>query len=368
MTVIIFLIVLAVLIFSHELGHFLVAKFFKLRVDEFGLGFPPRLFSRVKGETRYSLNLIPLGGFVSIFGENNTDEVLAESEQKREMFNQPKLVQAAVLVAGIVANLLLAWLLISVALSMGVPAAASDVPYGLTISTPRLMVTSVLAHSPAEAAGLKPGDKIVSLAASRDVVLTSPDVEITQNFIAAHTGKVLTITYTRGESQTLLKSTTTPVKGLVGDRAAIGIGLDLVGQASAPWPKNLIIGASLTLNVIKTSGISLLQVFWNVVFHGGSILSEVVGPIGLAGLVGDARTLGLSYLLFFVAFISVNLALFNLIPFPALDGGRLLFLLIEKIKGSRISPRVANAANLAGFTLLILFMILVTYHDLTRIF
>lgn len=366
MTIIIFLIVLAVLIFSHELGHFLVAKFFKIRVDEFGLGFPPRLFGVRKGETLYSLNLIPLGGFVSIFGENPNEESLAGTDSSRAMVNKPKLVQAGVLVAGVLANLLLAWLLISTALSLGVPASKDSAPWGLEVESPSLMVTNVLPNSPAEVAGLKPGDKITAIS-TLNKELSYPGVVETQDFIAESKGEEMVINYTKGYEKVLYTAKVKAETGLVGDKWAIGVGLDLVGNAKAPWPKNLIVGAALTFNLVKTSLLGLGQIIASVIGSGESLMGAVVGPVGLAGLVGDAKTLGLAYLMFFTAFISVNLAIFNLIPFPALDGGRLLFLLIEAIKGSRLSPKVANTANLIGFSLLILFMIFVTYNDIVRL-
>lgn len=364
MTIILFIIVLAVLIASHELGHFVVAKFFKLRVDEFGLGFPPRLFSARRGETLYSLNLIPLGGFVSIFGENPDDESLADS---RAMVNRSFGVQAAVLLAGIVANLLLAWILISVALFLGVPAAAEGLPAGLTIDKPALTITSVMPKSPAETAGLRPGDKIISLVAG-DGSLANPAVESTQDFIANHGDQKVTLKYLRPGEEQVSSIQLMPLSGVVGDKPAIGIGLDFIGLARAPFPRNVAASFTLTINLIKTIIVGLGQIVVMVVGQGESLFSAVTGPVGLAGLVGDAQTLGLAYLLFFIAFISVNLAIFNLIPFPALDGGRLLFLIIEKIKGSRLPAKVANTVNLIGFSLLILFMIVVTYHDILRLF
>jgi regulator of sigma E protease len=367
MTIILFLIVLAVLIVSHELGHFAVAKFFNIRVDEFGFGFPPRLLSYKKGETTYSVNIIPLGGFVSIFGENQTEEALADPTNSRAMINRPKLVQAAVLIAGVLANVVLAWFLISVALSLGVPASAGGFSGNLTINNPALMITSVMPNSPAEDAGLKPGDKIVGLIAKTET-LEAPAVNTTQDFIAIHGSESIRLQYTRGLEKALHEVTVVPEAGVVNNKPAIGIGLDLVGEAKVAWPYNLVAGAVLTFNLLKVSLTGLWQVVASAFSNGDSLLSSVIGPVGLAGLVGDAQTLGWSYLLFFTAFISLNLAIFNLIPFPALDGGRLLFLLIEKIKGSRISPTVANTVNLAGFALLLVFMLFVTYNDILRLF
>lgn len=357
-TLIVFLIVLAILIISHELGHFVAAKLFGLKVEEFGLGFPPRLLKFKKGETTYSLNAVPLGGFVSILGENLPDEV-ETNDNPRAMYNQPKLLQAAVLAAGVAANMVLAWLLISFALSLGVPATANNLPSGLKLGSTQPMITTVLPDSPAAAAGLKAGDVIASF----------PTVEEVQKFIAGQEGREVVLNYTRGNDKIIRSVALTPIKGIgsESDKVAIGVALDMVGQAKAPWPANLGSGFKLTVDLTKASLVGLWQVFKGSLFEGQSLVAGVVGPVGLASLVGDARSIGFSYLLFFMAFISINLAIFNLIPFPALDGGRLLFLVIEAVKGSRLPAKAANAVNLIGFSLLILFILIVTFHDITRL-
>ena len=374
MTVFLFIVILALLVFSHELGPFSVAKFFGIRVDEFGLGFPPRLWARKRGETEYSLNLLPIGGFVKIFGETPDDESLRGPDRARSLVAKPRLVQAAVLVAGVAANFLLAWLLLSLGYLFGLPTPVSEIGLTDRQSATKLLIVSLSPDSPAAGAGLKAGDELVALARADKPGAPQPVLtpEQVQSFVARTGERPLVVHYRRGAvfKQTDLPTQTvtlTPVAGLVADRPAIGIAMDQIAISRKNLPaaigSGLVLAGRLSLATVRSLG----QLFAEL-GAGKNVLNYVTGPVGLVGLVGDASSLGWIYLLSFTAFISINLMIINLIPFPALDGGRLLFLLIEKIKGSMISPKIANAVNLAGFVLLIALMLLVTYGDLTRLF
>ncbi|HYC83383.1 MAG TPA: site-2 protease family protein [Candidatus Paceibacterota bacterium] len=377
MSVIIFLIVLAVLIITHEFGHFIVAKKSGIRVDEFGLGFPPKLFGWKKGETVYSLNALPFGGFVKIHGENPDEESIAGSDSDRSMANKPRLVQAAVLAAGVTFNILLAWLLISVGFMYGLPTSAGQAPAGTALENVRLMITSVAPESPAETAGIKAGDIVVAYGEKKGaetVYAESVDIPSIQEYLAAKEGKQVVIKYLRGQenprapASNIHETTVVPAPGIVEGRPAVGISMDMVGTLRLPWWKALVSGAEFTAQLIIATVVGLKDFFMSLFTDGKEALSSVTGPIGLVGLVGDASELGLAYLLSFTAFISINLAVLNMVPFPALDGGRLLFLAIEGIKGSRLNPKIANAFNLVGFALLILLMITITISDIGRLF
>jgi regulator of sigma E protease len=364
MTIVIFLIILAVLILSHELGHFLIAKWAGIRVDEFGLGFPPRAVSFKRGETIYSLNWIPFGGFVRIFGESLDEESLTGPDSARSMANKPRLVQAAVLVAGVSFNIILAWLLISVGFMYGLPTSAGQ--SGTVVENARLMVTSVLPDSPAATAGLKPGDIIVGIDSER-VILKPVTVESVQQFLGSHDNKQVNLSYVRG-SELATTTAVVPTAGVVEGKPAIGISMDMVGTLKLPPHRALWQGIIFTGQLTKATAIGLAN-FFSGLFRGQEgILASVTGPVGLVGLVGDANELGFVYLLSFTAIISINLAVLNLIPFPALDGGRLLFLTIEAVKGSRLKPQVANTMNVIGFMLLIGLMLVITFSDIARLF
>jgi regulator of sigma E protease len=365
MSIIIFLIILAIIVFVHELGHFLVAKRSGMRVDRFAIGFPPKLWSFKKGETEYAINLIPFGGFVSIFGENPDEQSeIPNPDLSRSFGHKSKWSQVAVLLAGIFANILFAWLLLTISYVGGLPTPVAVSPQPLTDI--HLVITSVAAHSPAEKAGLKAGDTVlgVSTSGAHPVILSPIETKTFQDFIAAHGSDNLAITYERaGQAGTLAMM---PANGIVPDRAAIGVSLDMIGLLKLSPGAALLESSRETLSMLKGTVVGLSALLVNAV-RGQAKLSEVTGPVGIVGLVGDAAHFGFTYLLSFAAFISLNLAVINLIPFPALDGGRVLFVIIEAIKGSPIKPKIANAFNLIGFSLLMLLMLVVTYHDIARI-
>lgn len=371
MTIILFLIILAVLILSHELGHFLAAKKFGIRVDEFGLGFPPKAVGFKRGETEYTLNWIPFGGFVKIFGETPDEESISGPDAARSMIHKPKWQQAVVLAAGVFFNLVLAWLLIAIGFVVGLPAPASEVAQTARSAEARLLLTQVLPESPAALAGLVSGDELVSLRAGRDALLTGLSAVSVQNFVSSHAQEEIKIEYRRGRvfadnEIPVQQVTVRPQEGVIDGRPAIGVSMDLITIKQLPLHRAVWEGLILTGGLVRATTAALAG-FVADAFRGNEVLENITGPVGLVGLVGNARDLGLVYLLSFTALISINLAVINLVPFPALDGGRLLFLLIEKIKGSPIKPTVANWLNLVGFALLILLMLVVTYNDIAKL-
>ncbi len=329
MSILIFLVILFVLVLAHEFGHFIVAKKSGVAVDEFGFGFPPRLWGKKVGETLYSVNALPFGGFVKIHGEETTFR------------NEPKLKQAAILIAGVVFNLILAWGLISIGLMTGLPASA-DQP---GVQNARLVVTEVIPDSPAAAAGIKPGFVISSIDG-----VTNPTPEQLQEFVKAHAGQEIIL-------NNEIKITPAPT---------LGIAMDMVGTLKLPVHKAVYEGMKMTAQLTSATAAALFGFLKSLVV-GQASLSSITGPIGIVGLVGDASALGFAYLVMLTALISINLAIINLVPFPALDGGRLLFLMIEAIKGSPINQKISNALNMAGFALLILLMLFITYHDISRL-
>ncbi len=363
MSIILFIIILAILILAHEFGHFIVAKRSGIKVEEFGIGFPPKVYGKKIGETEYTINLFPIGGFVKIFGETPDEESINGPDAKRSFVNKPKYIQAAVLGAGVFFNILLAWFLLSVGFLIGLPTSVDMTPEGRTLEDVALTITEIKVGSPAEEGGLKVGDVILSLGVGEDFVLSPSTVEV-QEFIATNFEKDIDVAYRRGkESQET--ATLRPVEGII-DRPAIGIAMDEIGKLKLPVHLALWEGAKLTVGLTEATFFGLAS-FFGSVFSGNADLSAVAGPVGIVGIVGQASEFGFIYLLSLMAIISINLAIINLIPFPALDGGRLLFLLVEKIKGSPIKPTIANTANAIGFAILILLMVVITYSDIAKI-
>ena len=361
MAIITFLIVLIVLILVHELGHFLAAKYFGIRVDEFGLGFPPRIWGYTYGETIYSINWIPFGGFVKIFGETPDHESIAGADSMRSMVNKPKWQQVIVLAAGVTFNIIFAWLLISLGFMSGMPASVDAYP-GVQVQNAHVTLSAISAKSPAAAAGLRPGDEVERLESGKDLLIALKVSDV-QEFIAAHPAPI-TITYAR--VGVIATTSATPVAGIVAGKAALGVSLDLTGTVKLPIHRALYEGAKTTWYVLENTAVGLGG-FFKDIFMLKAKLSQVTGPVGIVGLVGDASALGFIYLLSFAAFISLNLAVINLLPLPALDGGRILFIIIEKIKGSAIKPEIANLVNTIGFFALIALMLVVTFHDIWKL-
>lgn len=366
MSIIIFFIILLVLVLVHEFGHFFTAKKFGIRVDEFGFGFPPKLFGKKYGETEYTFNLLPLGGFVKIFGENPDDENTNGPDKMRSFVHKAKWKQAIVLFAGVFMNFILAWVLFSIGFMSGLPTSVGAEPAGQKLSNIHLTVVSVLPDSPAYIAGLKSGDRIVKVESEQDI-LSDINSENLRSFVLAHGNKEIDIGYIRGKNQNINSIAVTPTINKEDNKPELGIAMDMIGTAKLPILKALREGMSLTLFVTKSTVSGLYTLLADSLKGQGS-LSSVTGPVGLVGIVGDAYEFGFVYLLSFAALISINLAIINLLPFPALDGGRLFFLLIEKIKGSRINPKFTNTANTIGFALLILLMVVVTFHDVVKLF
>jgi len=365
MSIIIFFIILLVLVLVHEAGHFFAAKYFGIRVDEFGFGFPPKIFGWKKGETEYSLNLLPIGGFVKIFGENPDPENVSGPDATRSFVNKPKWQQAIVLVAGVFSNFLLAWVLFSVGYMSGLPTRVGDTIAGHTLADVNVTIISVAENSPAKNAGLKSGDKILALTSGADTA-GEITIESVKSFILSHGDKAIDIKYSRGLTGATAYTTLTPKRALESSDPVIGISMDTIGVAKLPFFSAIIEGMKVTTRVTKETTVGLYMLIKNALIGQGS-LDGVTGPVGLVGIVGDASSFGFYYLLSFTAMISINLGVINLIPFPALDGGRLFFLLIEKIKGSAINQKFFNYANLIGFGLLILFMLIVTYRDIINL-
>ncbi len=366
MSFILFLIILAALIFVHELGHFLIAKLFKIRVDEFALGFPPTLFKRKYGETVYKLNIIPFGGYVSIFGENPDEESISGPDASRSMGHKNRAIQAAVLLAGVIFNFIFAWLLISITLAIGISPTASFSSENGTNSTGKVLVVNVLENSPAEGAGLKQGDIIIKASdKAQEISGTTLTVESVQSLIADEDKSPITFEITRGTE--IVEIEVTPAEGIINDKPAIGISMDSGELIKVPWYRALYDGLLTTFRATVLTAVGLFQFLVSAV-QGTADFKQVAGPVGIIGMVGNASASGLSYLFFFTAIISINLAIINILPFPALDGGRLLFVGIESIIRRNISPKVMNTFNAVGFMLLILLMIVITYHDIAKMF
>ena len=353
MSIVFVIIFISVLILAHEWGHFYAARRLGVKVEEFGFGFPPRLFSRVRNGVRYSFNALPFGGFVKIFGEHGEGVGNAES-----FVSRPARHRFAILAAGVFMNFFLAWVLFSVASVIGVPVAAGEDAGVVPVS-----VLGVMPDSPAEQAGVKIGDQIIE-ARGQDVSLRIEDEEDVRTFADAYRGEEVQLVVRRlGEVREIA---ITPRPASPEGEGPLGIILGRLMIERAPWYRVPVAG-------LKSLAFSTAAIVMGLFDLIKTLASEwrapagVSGPIGIIRFAGDSQALGIAYFLQFVGVLSVNLAVLNFLPIPALDGGRIFFLLLEKIKGAPVSQRTEQAAHTAGFIILVLLMLLITYKDLVHV-
>lgn len=359
-TVLLVVAILVLLIVTHELGHFIAAKLFGVRVDEFGIGYPPRAFLIARiGETDYTLNWLPFGGFVRLFGED--EDALGKGSFARAHRGR----QAIILFAGVAMNALVAWLLFSSALAIGVPRVVDE--SSLQPASGRLMVADVIAGSPASVAGISAGDQILGLADQAGVSdgdLTPAGVSA---YVAKRGGQRITISYVHAGATT--SAALIPADAVIPDEAArpaLGVGLVEVSAVALPWPQALAEGFTDTKNAFETVCSSLYRLAVGAL-TGRADISDVVGPVGLVGAVNDAAQSGIGQVLALAGFIGVNLAVINLLPIPALDGGRIVIVALEALFRRRMSALAIQLVNTLGIALIIILMLAVTYNDIARL-
>ena len=365
MYLVFFILILVALILVHEFGHFSVAKFFGIRVDEFGIGFPPRIAALKRGETEYSINWVLFGGFVKIFGENPNAELTdtSISTNSRSFANKNRFIQAAVLLAGIMFNLLAAWALLSVGYMVGLPTAVGQESFG-RVENSYIQVSSVLPQSPAEKAGLVGGDKIEVVQTASAQLLAGSDSSALREFIAAHQEESMVLSVVRGD--TLVNVVARPEAGLVDGKKVLGVNLADVGTLKLPFYTAFLQGAVSTKNLTISTAVGLGGFFKQIVM-GSANYAGVAGPIGIAGIGASAVQDGFAAGILITAIISINLAIINLLPVPALDGGRLLIVAVEGLIRRPVPPRITLTLTLAGFALIMLLMLVVSYHDIARL-
>ena len=356
MGIITFIVVLVALIVIHEFGHFVVAKWSKMRVDEFGLGYPPKLWGKKIGETEYTLNALPFGGFVKIHGEDGG------SDGKRAFTSRTRILQALVLFAGVAMNILLAFVLLLVVLSSGAPRALAPDQVA-DASNVELVVTYAVPGTPANVAGIKSGDVILE-AVYGNTSFSGSEVDSFVDFIAGASGTEVSLVLERGNEE--IEVLITPEDGIVEGQGAIGVGLAQVGVLNLPLHKTVIEAGIITGVLLKDITIGIGTFLFQALTFSADF-SQIAGPIGIAGVVADAGENGIIPLLSLMALISLNLAVINLLPLPALDGGRLLFVAIEAIIRRPIPAVFAQTANTIGFLLLLLLMVAVSISDIGKL-
>ncbi|MCE9586171.1 M50 family metallopeptidase [Candidatus Uhrbacteria bacterium] len=369
--VLIFLLVLSVLVLVHEAGHYIAARIFGVKAEEFGYGFPPRALGFVKTEhgwkkvagrdrtayknTVWSLNWLPLGGFVRLKGESGDGVGDADSFLTKTGWQK-----FIILSAGVAMNWLLAAVIFSVGFSFGVPAEVDGLPASAIVSGAHVEIVEVVAKSAAESAGLKQGDHVVTV--NGQVVNTA---EATRSALSDQTGKglELTLEIERDGAMQTLQAKPIFIEAL--GKPGLGVALANIGVVRFPVHLAVVQGVTITAQytwLIMNGFVSLVA----DLFGDRKLAAEVSGPIGIAVLTGRIASQGFWALMQFAALLSLNLAVINFLPIPALDGGRAVFVMVESLRRKRNNPRFEAAIHQAGFVALLILILLVTAQDLNR--
>ena len=368
-TLIVFVLVLSVLVFVHEFGHFWSARKLGVKVEEFGFGFPPRAFGfykktdgkwrTVKGneevldaaDTIYSINWLPLGGFCKIKGEDGTDKAQDSFGAK------PIWKRITIISAGVIMNIVLAAVIFSIGYMVGLPQGVDTADKNAIVSEKKIVIVQTMPDTPATKAGLKDGDEIVSI----DGKTFANDADL-RAYTGSLPGKEVVYNIKRGEEQAKDYYVTLNDKSGKGEA---GIMIVNAGLVRYPWYLAIWKGVVTSIVTLWLIIAAFGEIIKNLVM-GHGMTTEVVGPVGIASMTGQYARLGIVYLMQFTALLSLNLAVINFLPFPAMDGGRIIFLLIEKFKGSPVRRDWEATIHNLGFFFLIGLIILITVRDLAK--
>src|SRR3990167_156717 len=358
MSIVVFIIILGILVLVHEFGHFIAAKKNGVRVEEFGFGFPPRIFGKKIGETIYSLNLFPIGGFVKLFGEEyhelkNENRKLITNDRSRAFVYKKPWQKATIIVAGVIGNFLLGWFVISFLFTQGIP-------------TPihKVLIEKVQPASPADSAGLQAKDLIVELRNDgKNYKLTSPNdlTILTQKYLDQKV--ILFIERGNKKFMTELTPRKNPPKGQ--GPLCVLITSPFV-EKKYPWYQAPFYGLIEAFNITQKIITELFKIIYQLITLQKPKV-DVAGPIGIAQYTGQAIKFGKNAVLELLALLSLNLAVINILPFPALDGGRLVFVVYEWTTKKRVNKTVERYVNLFGIIVLLSLALVISIRDVTRL-
>lgn len=355
MHILLFIVILTILVFVHELGHFIAAKKNGIKVEEFGFGFPPRLWGFKKGETIYSINWIPIGGFVKLYGEEYHEEggeKVPAKDKDRTFVSKKPWQKAIVIIAGVVMNFALAWILISYLFTQGVPTPSNNV-----------IVESVKPGTPAAAAGLMAKDEITSLNAGGQTLKVSTSEQLIK-LSKEYGGKELVFSVKRGESTKNIS--VVPRKNPPAGEGPLGIVITSYIEKKYPWYEAPFYGLVHAFQITRQIVVELGKTLVSLVTAQKTNV-DVAGPIGIAQFTGQAIKFGNNAVLELMALLSLNLAVVNILPFPALDGGRLVFVVYEWITRRQVNKKVEQYTNIFGMIVLLSLAALISINDIVKL-
>lgn len=352
-SILVFLLVLSILVLVHELGHFLVAKRFGIMVEEFGFGLPPRLFGKKIGETLYSVNALPFGGFVRLHGENSEEDI---AYPQRSFLKKKKRVRILVIVAGVVMNFLLAIVAFAITYSFnGIPKETKDVK-----------VVDIATSSPAQISGLVVGDIVRSV--DKTSIFTNDEFI---NLVDEKKGQKITLEIERiiNSEKSVKKITLTPRENPPEGEGPLGVVITTTEIYYPPIFLRPFYGIYYGFKDAVFWGKNVIMGFWGL-FAGlfkGEAPKDIAGPVGIFALTSEASKVGIFAVINFIGILSVNLAILNIFPFPALDGGRLFFIFLEGVIGKKVLPKLEAAIHMVGMIILLALLLAVTAHDVIRL-
>ncbi len=369
--IIIFLSILFTLVVVHEFGHFLLAKLFKMRVDEFAFGFPPRLLKWKYGETTYSFNLIPLGGYVKIFGENGLDEEdlknLSEHDRKRLFGNKPWWQRIIVLCGGVAFNILGAIILFTFAFMWGSSIYLDQAEVKVTpFSSREMVLIEVNEKSPLVATGIEPGNVVTRMEADGEAIFeNSLDSYSASLFIQKHANSNIAIFYkdSQGFTRQLYAQ---PKAGIAEGKKILGAKFADTSFKKYSFANSVVQATKTTFAQLTYIFTSLYTLVYDMIWKDAKVEDNLSGPIGLAVMTAKVSEKGLDQIFMFAAMLSLSLAAFNILPIPALDGGRVLFVLFELVRRRKIKATTEQLFHGLGFLALLCLMIFVTYFDIVK--
>lgn len=341
-----FIVILGVIVFVHEFGHFIFAKIAGVYVFEFAIGMGPKICGFKKGETEYNLRAIPIGGFCSMAGEDFDDEELKKVPKKRRLQAKTAWQRFLIMVFGPMNNFILAVILLFfIALVWG----------GSTMDP---IITSVEAGSAAEEVGISSGDRILKI--NNHKISTSDDMSL---YLAISDPKKYTTMKVEKENDEVVTYKIKPRKIKENGEEVYRYGIGIEQKKTKGFGEALAYTFKKTCSIFKQMYITLAYLF-----TGGIKLNQLAGPVGIYSIVGEQSKAGIANLLYLMAFLSINVGVINLLPIPAFDGGHILFIVIEKIKGSPVDPELENKIHAVFLVLLMLLMLVITFNDILRLF
>lgn len=370
LTALIFLLILSVLVLVHEAGHYVAALIFGVKAEEFGYGFPPRVagivktggkWKKVSGKDReeyentvWSFNWLPLGGFVRLKGEQGED-----GDDPDSFLSKPGWQKFIILAAGVFMNLVLAAAIFTGGFLVGVPSDLQGIPESAVVSDAHIEITYVLPGSAAQQAGIRAGDALTS------VDETSPaNTEEARALLQTDTeGTIYHLRILRDGQEQTIEARSLQLDEL--ERPGLGVMMADVGTVRFPLHLAIAEGVSVTFGYTRLIVVGLASLVKDLIIHR-QVSADVSGPVGIAVITGTIVQQGTWALLHFAALLSINLAVINFLPIPALDGGRALFVVIEGLRRKRNNPRFEAAIHQVGFVALIILILLVTLHDIRQ--